>query len=219
MKKLDVSQYEAVIFDLDGVLTDTALYHFKAWKKLADGLGIPFDEQDNERLKGVSRAESLNIILEKSDQTYTAEEKAALMDKKNEDYRQAIAEMSPADLFPGVRELFALLRQQGYKIGLASASRNAAFVLDKLGISDWFDFIADANRVANSKPAPDIFLQAAEGLQVAPDKALGVEDAAAGVEAIHAAGMVAIGIGNPDQLAAAECVFPDVEALQAFFAG
>ncbi len=217
MSTIDISRYDAVIFDLDGVLTDTALYHFNAWKKLADRLGIPFDEQDNERLKGVSRAESLDIILEKSERTYSDEEKATFMTQKNDDYKEAIASISPDDLFPGVLPLFSLLKRQGFKTGLASASRNADFVVGKLAITDQLDFIADANRVAHSKPAPDIFLQAAEGLGIAPEKAIGVEDAAAGIVAIHAAGMPAIGIGDPEQLKAAELIYPDVASLLPLF--
>ncbi|KKO49481.1 beta-phosphoglucomutase [Arsukibacterium sp. MJ3] len=205
---------KAVIFDLDGVLTDTAHYHFQAWQALANGLGIAFTEHDNEQLKGVDRLGSLRWILQHANQQVSAEEENRLMQQKNQRYLELIAHMSPADLFAGVQPLFAALRQSGIKIGLASASKNAALVVVRLGIADQFDYIADANKVVNSKPDPEVFLLAAKGLGVAPGHCIGVEDAVAGVEAINRAGMQAIGIGEPSVLKNALKVYPSVQALK-----
>lgn len=205
---------QALVFDLDGVLTDTAHTHYKAWKKLADEIGVPFDRHVNERLKGVSRDASLEIILERARRAYSAEEKRAMTDRKNGYYVQAIEAFGPDDLFDGVRELLADARAAGLKLGVASASRNAATLLGKLGIADHFDYVADSARIANAKPAPDIFLDVANALGVAPALCIGIEDAAAGIAAIKAAGMPAIGIGDADALRAADLVLPDTAALR-----
>ena len=203
----------AVIFDLDGVLTDTAIYHFYAWKALADELGIAFTEHDNEQLKGVDRLGSLRWILQQGGLTLSSEDEARLMQQKNAHYLELIDHMTAADLYPGVQPLFAELRQSGIKIGLASASKNAAFVVERLGIAVQFDYIADANQVVNSKPDPEVFLLAAKGLGVAPEHCIGVEDALAGIEAINRAGMKAIGIGHAKVLSGALKVYPDVAAI------
>ena len=205
---------QALIFDLDGVLTDTAHSHFLAWKRLADEIGVPFDLQTNERLKGVDRAASLEIILESAAAPFTAEAKRALADRKNGYYVAEIENFGPQDLFPGVRELLEAARAAGLKLGLASASRNAPALLRKLGIEDRFDYIADAARIARAKPDPEIFLTVARELGVAPERCIGVEDAAAGIVAIHAAGMPAIGIGDAHALGQADAVLPDIAALQ-----
>lgn len=204
----------AVIFDLDGVLTDTAHYHFQAWQALAHELGIGFTEQDNEQLKGVDRLGSLRWILQKANRQVSTEEESRLMQQKNQHYLELIADMSPADLFTGVQPLFAELRQNGIKIGLASASKNAAMVVERLGIASQFDYIADANDVVNSKPDPEVFLLAARGLGVAPEHCIGVEDAVAGIESINRAGMRAIGIGEPKVLNNALKVYPTIQALK-----
>lgn len=205
--------YQAFIFDLDGVITDTAHYHFLAWKKLADSLGIPFDEQDNERLKGVSRRQSLEFILQKSDKAYGEDDMLAMMEKKNNDYIDLIKGITPADILPGVREIFAELKARGLKTALASASKNAAFVVGGLGMSADFDYIADANVIPNSKPAPDVFLDCSTHLGIDPAHCVGVEDAAAGVEAINAAGMFSVGIGDARILSAAKLIYPDMKSL------
>ena len=205
---------KAVIFDLDGVLTDTAHYHFQAWQALAHELGISFTEQDNEQLKGVDRLGSLRWILQQAQRQLSPEEETRLMQQKNAHYLELIAHMSPADLFDGVQQLFAELRQHGIKIGLASASKNAAMVVQRLGIASQFDYIADANNVVNSKPDPEVFLLAAKGLGVAPEHCIGVEDAVAGVEAINRAGMQAIGIGDPKVLKSALKVYQTVQELK-----
>lgn len=203
----------AVIFDLDGVLTDTAIYHFYAWKALADELGITFTEHDNEQLKGVDRLGSLRWILQKGGLTLSGAEEARLMQQKNAHYLELIDHITPDNLYPGVQPLFAELKHSGIKIGLASASKNAAFVVERLGIAAQFDYIADANQVTNSKPDPEVFLLAASGLGVAPQHCIGVEDALAGIEAINRAGMKAIGIGDARVLSGALKVYPDVAAI------
>lgn len=184
------------IFDLDGVICSTDEYHYQAWKSVADELGIYFDRKINNRLRGVSRMDSLNIILERSDRQYTQEEKDKLAAVKNARYVGLLQNLTPDDILPGVREFIRSLRESNIEIALASASRNAPFIIRRLGLENDFDFIADASKVRNSKPAPDIFLAAAEGLGLAPSVCVGVEDAAAGIKAIHSAGMKAIGIGS-----------------------
>lgn len=187
---------EAVIFDLDGVITDTASFHYKAWKILADELGIYFDEEINERLKGIDRLGSFEIILEKSEKLYSHEEKVLLADKKNEYYKELINTMTPQDILPGAIDVLKQLKASGIKTGLASVSKNAFTVLDRLGIKDNFDYVADAAKVKKGKPDPEIFLTVAENLGVSPRYCLGVEDAEAGVKAIKSAGMYAVGIGD-----------------------
>lgn len=205
---------QALIFDLDGVLTDTASTHYRAWKRLADEIGVPFDRQDNERLKGVDRMASLEIILERASRTYTSEEKQALAERKNAYYVAEINKFGPTDLFEGVERLLDAAKARGLKLGLASASRNAFLLLDRLGIAGRFDYIADAARIARAKPDPGIFLAVAEALGVAPAACIGVEDAAAGIAAIRAAGMTAIGIGDARALAAAHVVLPSIANLE-----
>ncbi|WP_448670764.1 beta-phosphoglucomutase [Pseudoxanthomonas mexicana] len=200
----------ALIFDLDGVLTDTAHTHYRAWKRLADEIGVPFDLQVNERLKGVDRMASLEIILERASRSYSADEKRALADTKNGYYVQEIASVGPQDLFDGVRDVLDAARVAGLKLGLASASRNAPALLQKLGIADCFDYIADAGRIVRAKPDPAIFLDVAAALGVPAHRCIGVEDAAAGIEAIHAAGMAAIGIGDARALRHADAVIPRI---------
>lgn len=199
---------KGVIFDLDGVLTDTAEDHYQAWQALADTHGFAFDRSVNDRLKGVDRRNSLRLILEHAGATVEEARFEAMLAEKNDLYRARLAAYSPADLFEGVAALFADLRAAGFKIGLASASRNARDVVRLLGIADAFDFIADAGAVANAKPAPDIFLACAAGMGLTPDQCIGVEDAQAGITAIHAAGMVAIGIGSEEALPDADMHLP-----------
>lgn len=207
------SRFRAVIFDLDGVITDTAHYHFLAWKRLAESQGIPFDEAFNERLKGVDRMGSLELILARSGRTYTPQEKLALAEEKNRDYQQLIATMSPADLLPGALNALHAVREAGLKLGLASVSKNALTVLDRLGITGQFDYIVDASQIAKGKPDPEIFLTAAKHLGVAPSASIGVEDAVAGIQAIKAAGMYAVGVGDPAILAQADRVIPGLDAF------
>lgn len=205
--------FKACIFDLDGVITDTAHYHFLAWQRLAHSLGLPFDHADNDQLKGVGRMESLEFILAKSNRTFTDEEKARLAHEKNEDYKTLIREITPADMLPGILDAFDWLEGRGIRIGLASASRNAPVVIEGLGIAGRFDYVADAGAIPNGKPAPDIFLDVANAFGLDGHECIGVEDAAAGVTAIKAAGMTAIGIGDSTILAQADLVLPHTDTL------
>ena len=206
-----MSRFKAVIFDLDGVITDTARYHYLAWKQLAESEGVHFDHAFNEQLKGIDRMGSLDLILAASGKTYSSGRKQALADLKNRHYQELIATMSAADLLPGAIEALASVRAAGLRIGLASVSRNAFTVLDRLGIRARFDYVVDAALIANSKPDPEIFLTAAHHLGVAPHDCLGVEDAVAGVAAIKGAGMMALGIGSAAVLTQADVVIPGLD--------
>lgn len=206
-----MSRFKAVIFDLDGVITDTAHYHYLAWKRLAESLGVGFDQAFNEQLKGIDRMGSLELILGGASAGYSAQQKLALADSKNGHYQQLIATMSRADLLPGAAAALDAVRAAGLKIGLASVSKNAFSVLDRLGIRDRFDDVVDASLLANSKPHPEIFLTAARHLGVAPADCLGVEDAVAGVASIKAAGMFALGIGEPAVLTEADMVIAGLD--------
>ncbi|MCX8131221.1 MAG: beta-phosphoglucomutase [Clostridia bacterium] len=205
---------KAVIFDLDGVITDTAEFHYKAWKKLADELGIYFDEKINEQLKGVDRLSSLEIILKRSQKLYTRDEKDAMAYRKNEYYKELVEGMTPENILPGVEHVLKELKSRGIKTGLASASKNAFTVLDKLGIRAYFDYVVDASKIAKGKPDPEIFLTAACNLDVSPSDCIGVEDAEAGVKAIKGAKMYAVGIGDKDILAEADEVISGLDKFE-----
>lgn len=203
-------KHKGVIFDLDGVITDTAEYHYLAWKKLADELNVYFDREINENLKGISRIESLEIILKKSDKFFSEEEKYYLADKKNEYYKEMIKRMTPKDLLPGVVDLIRELKDRGIKIAVASVSKNAKTVLSNLGLIETFDYIVDAEKIKNGKPDPEIFLNAAAGIDVEPKLCIGIEDSKAGIEAINRAGMVSIGVGNYETVKGADIVLKDL---------
>lgn len=188
--------YKGIIFDLDGVLCHTDEYHYLAWKALADKIGVPFNRQVNERLRGVSRMESLDIILERATRSYTDAEKAALATEKNEMYRGFLANMTPDDLPAGVGETLATLRARGYRLAIGSSSRNTPLITERLGIVSAFDAVADGNEITHSKPDPEVFLLAAEKLRLAPADCLVVEDAESGVSAAIAGGFTAAGIGS-----------------------
>jgi len=209
------NKLEAVIFDLDGVITDSAEFHFMAWKNLADRLGIYFDREINERLKGVPRMDSLEIILEKDSvpNRFSTEEKEALADEKNNEYVKLIKTITPKDILPGMLELLHDLKDNNIKTAIASASKNAATIVERLEIGHLFDFIADAGAIENQKPAPDVFLVSAENISVPPSNCVGVEDAGAGIVAIKAAGMLAIGIGQEKNLVGADIVLPNTSEL------
>ena len=187
---------KGLIFDLDGVLTDTAKYHFLAWKKLADELNMSFTEKDNELLKGVSRIESFGIILKINGRSneFSDEEKERLANLKNDYYREMIEQLTPEDILCGVLPFISAAKQNGLKCAVASISKNAPRVLELLGISDLFDYIADAAAVTKPKPDPEIFLTCAKALGFKPNECIGFEDAQAGIEAIHSAGMLSVGI-------------------------
>ncbi len=204
---------EAVIFDLDGVITDTAKYHCQAWKKLAEEIGVPFNRQLNEKLKGIGRLESLELILKQSDKTYTEDEKLALAARKNEYYKKLIEQITPEDLLPGILPLLTELKENSIKIALASVSRNAFTVIDKLQIGEYFDYIVDAAKVKKGKPDPEIFMMAAEQLKVPYQHCIGIEDAEAGIIAIKAANMFAVGVGNKETMKKADWVVKDTTEL------
>lgn len=206
---------EAVIFDLDGVITDSAHYHFMAWKELADSLGIPFDEAYNEKLKGVSRMESLDLILANGNQVsaFSPEQKFEMADKKNDYYKELIKQIVPKDVLPGIKELLVELKANKIKTGVASVSKNAFFIIDRLELNDYFDYIVDAAKVKNAKPFPDIFLEAARYLEADPKNCIGIEDAQAGVKAINAAGMKSVGVGTLDQMQEADLILSGTNEL------
>ncbi len=198
---------KAILFDLDGVLTDTSEYHYLAWKRLADEEGIPFTREENdEHLRGVSRRESLMYIIR--GRIYSEAQIQEMMDRKNRYYTDMIKSMSPKDLVPGGRELLMEIRAAGIKAAIASSSKNALTVLERLDIMDLLDGIADGYSVVNTKPAPDLFVYAAGTVQVPTPDCLGVEDADAGIEAIKAAGMQALGIGPAERFHKADKVLP-----------
>lgn len=197
---------KACIFDLDGVIVDTAIYHYKAWKQLANQLGFDFTEEDNEKLKGISRKESLDLILSWGGVVKTEAERDMLAHRKNDWYVEMISEMSPREILPGADDFLKLLKGEGYKIALGSASKNAGIILDKVGLTAYFDGIVDGNIVTASKPDPRVFLKGAEMLDTSPEQCVVFEDAIAGIEAAKAGGMKVIGIGSPERLSGADLV-------------
>jgi beta-phosphoglucomutase len=201
---------KAYLFDLDGVLVDTAKYHFIAWKKLADELNIPFTHDDNEKLKGVSRMDSLDIILKLGGRSLSTQEKNELADRKNKWFVDFVNGMSPSEIFPGVKELLAELKKRGLKVGLASSSKNAPAVLQLLGITSLFDAIVDGSMVTNAKPDPELFLLASEKLNTPPSECVVFEDAEAGVEAARRAGMKCVGVGSVSILHQADFIVKQV---------
>lgn len=203
------------IYDLDGILTDTAEYHFLAWKKLADGLGIPLDREFNEQLKGISRMDSLDRILAR-DPKYaelSEREKEKLAAQKNKYYLELIEAITPAHVLPGMEGFLEVNKKSGAKIALGSASKNAPAILDKLGLTAFFDCVVDAARVKKGKPDPETFTAAADALGIAYRDCIGIEDAAAGVEAINRAGMFSVGVGDEAFLSDADYLVSDTSAL------
>lgn len=198
----------AFIFDLDGVLTDTAEFHYQAWKRLAEEEGVPFDRQDNERLRGVSRRDSLLILLR--GRAATEEEIVAMMERKNRYYVALLQQMGKEALLPGATEILTALRQRGYKTAIASVSKNTCTVLERLALTGYFDAVADGYSVERAKPAPDIFLYAAAALGVPPGECVVIEDAEAGVEGALAAGMLTVGLGPRERVGKAHFVYPSL---------
>ena len=202
----------AFIFDLDGVITDTAESHYRGWKRLADEEGLPFSREDNEGLRGIPRRESLMLILK--DRVYPEAKILEMMERKNGYYLEFIREISPRDLLPGAKELLEEIRAAGLKNALGSASRNASGVLDRLGIRSLFEAVSDGHSVERQKPAPDLFLHAAGQLDLPPEECVVVEDAAAGIEAARAGGFRSIGLGPRERVGAAEAVFPNLSEVR-----
>lgn len=204
---------KACIFDLDGVIVDTAVYHYKAWKRLANTLGFDFTEENNEKLKGVSRTQSLQLILGWGGVEKTEAEQEQLATMKNEWYVDMISHMQPTEILPGAKEFLEQCRQAGLKIVLGSASKNSPMILEKIGLTDYFDAIIDGNKVSKAKPDPEVFLKGAEAVGVPPNQCVVFEDAIAGIEAAIAGGMKAVGIGSPDVLGEADLVIPGLDKM------
>lgn len=188
--------FRGIIFDLDGVIVSTDEQHYLGWQALADRLGIPFSREVNSRFRGVSRMACMNILEELGGKHYTDSEKIAYADWKNEYYRELLDQMSPADLSQEVRSTLDALRARGLKLAVGSSSKNAKFILQRIGLSDYFDAVSDGTNISRSKPDPEVFLKAAEYLRLTPSDCLVVEDAVSGVEAAHAGGMKAATVGD-----------------------
>lgn len=203
----------ACIFDLDGVIVDTAKFHFLAWKQLAEHLGVEFSEEDNEHLKGVSRMQSLEYILLKGDIQLSNEEKLRLATLKNEWYVESIKHIDASEILPGSEELLQDLKKNRIKISLGSASKNAKAILNGIGLISYFDFISDGNSTDKSKPDPEVFLIAAKGVNELPENCLVVEDSIKGIEAANVGGFRTLGIGDPDILTEAEFIVKDLAAV------
>ncbi len=206
-------EIKAVIFDLDGVIVDTAKFHYIAWKNLADRLGFDFTPDHNELLKGIGRMESLDILLSIGKIKATEDEKTSWAAEKNEAYVALCNEMKAGDVLPGVVAFLQDLKKQGIKIGLGSASKNAPLILDRTGIQDFFDVIIDGNRITKGKPDPQVFLLGAEELGVKASECMVFEDALAGIKAAKAAGMAAIGVGEKDNLPGSDRIIEGFSGL------
>ena len=208
MKKI-----EACIFDLDGVIVDTAKYHYIAWRALAEELGFTFTVEDNERLKGVSRMQSLDILLSIGGKQFPEEEKLAMAHRKNTLYVSYIEKMTPEEILPGVREFLDELKSKDIKIALGSASKNSPMILEQIHLGGMFDAVVDGNSITEAKPNPEVFLKGAEWMGVAPEHCVVFEDAIAGIEAARNASMHCVGIGEPQTLGMADFVIPGFEGF------
>ena len=206
-----MEKLKACIFDLDGVIVDTAHYHFLAWQRLGEELGVPFDEHANEQLKGVSRMGSLEIILGWGNVQLDEEEKHRFAEKKNGWYVEYISEMGPEEILPGVNDFFDELEENNIKVAIASSSKNAGRVIDNIGFRDRIHELVDGNMVTHGKPDPELFLLSAQKLDVAPEDCVVYEDAYSGVEAANRAGMLSIGIGSAEVLTNTPHVIPGFE--------
>mgnify|MGYP001553691266 CR=1 FL=1 len=209
---------KAFIFDLDGVIVDTAKYHYLAWKELANQLGFDFTVEQNELLKGVSRVRSLEILLDLGKVQLSEDEKVKYLHEKNEQYLQYIAKMDHTEILPGIDELLQYLKSNNIPYSLGSASKNARLILQTLNLNDLFDAIVDGNDVSTAKPDPEVFLIAAEKLGKQPEECIVVEDAQAGIQAANSAGMTSIGIGDAKILKEANFILTDTSELTIDFA-
>jgi beta-phosphoglucomutase len=208
---------KAFIFDLDGVIVDTAKYHFLAWQKIAQELHIAFTHEHNELLKGVSRVRSLDIILELGNVKATPEQKAIWLHQKNEEYLSYLVDMDASELLPGILPVLDFLKEKGQFIALGSASKNARPILEKTGIMPMFDAIVDGNDVTNAKPDPEVFIQAAQKVGVSNENAIVFEDSVAGIQAANIAHMTSIGIGEAAILQEAKYIFKDFTEIKESF--
>lgn len=209
-----MTQIKGLIFDLDGVIVDTAGYHFMAWRKMANELGFDFNEHQNEHLKGVSRRQSIELILKWGGKTLPDAEIERFMTLKNTWYLEFIEQLAPANVLPGADVFLRESKAAGYKIALGSASKNSKMILDKLQLTNLFDAIIDGNIATESKPNPQVFLKGADALGLTPNQSLVFEDAIAGIQAAHNGGMLAVGIGQKDVLTEAEVVYPGLDGLK-----
>ena len=205
------------IFDLDGVIVDTAKYHYLAWKKLANSIGLDFSEEQNEQLKGVSRVHSLEKILEWGNRNLSEKEFLDLMNKKNEDYLSYISTMDESEILTNVPQVLSFLIENKQPIALGSASKNARAILERVNLLDTFNAIVDGNDISKTKPNPEVFLNAANVLQVKPEKCIVFEDAVAGIQAANNANMISIGIGEKEVLKEADYVFKDFTEISSEF--
>ncbi|WP_221390655.1 beta-phosphoglucomutase [Dyadobacter sp. NIV53] len=205
---------KACLFDLDGVIVDTARFHYIAWRQLANDLGFDLSEEENEKLKGISRMESLEIILAIGGVELSEEEKSERAAVKNTRYLELCMQMTPDDTLPGVRRFLDELKSASIKIGLGSASKNAKVILDRIDMLSYFETIVDGNRVTKGKPDPQVFLMGAADLQTLPENSVVFEDAVAGVQSAKAAGMLAVGIGEKSVLTEADIVVPGFRDFQ-----
>jgi beta-phosphoglucomutase len=201
-----MNKIKACIFDLDGVIVDTAVYHYKAWKRLASELGFDFTEEENEKLKGVSRVRSLELILQWGGVTKTAAEKEKLAARKNDWYVEMINHMTPTEILPGAKSFLEACRAAGIKTALGSASKNSMTILNKINLAYLFDAVIDGNKVSKPKPDPEVFLKGAEELNLRPADCVVFEDAIAGIQAAVNGGMKVVGIGSPAILSGADLV-------------
>jgi len=191
-----MNKTQAVIFDLDGVIVSTDEFHYHAWKQIAEAEGIPFDRNDNERLRGVSRMESLDILIERASRPYSDVEKNSMAEQKNAIYRDSLKNLTPGDILPGVQDILAALRERGIKLAIGSSSKNARPILVAIGLEDFFDAVVDGTNITRSKPDPEVFVLAGKSVGVPSGHCLVVEDAHAGVEAALAAGMSVLAVGS-----------------------
>ena len=208
-----MKEFDAVIFDLDGVICHTDEYHYQAWKTMADSIGVYFDREINNRLRGVSRMASLDIVLENYPGELSAAEKEALADQKNELYKKLLSNMSPADLNSDVKNTLDELRRRGYLMAIGSSSKNAPFILRQIGLGEYFDAVSDGNNITRSKPDPEVFEKAARMLMSRADRCLVVEDAVSGAEAAHAGNMKAACVGDAARACAGDYNMDSVQDL------
>ncbi|QQO07742.1 beta-phosphoglucomutase [Breznakiella homolactica] len=207
---------KAVIFDLDGVIVTTDQYHYRAWKKIADQENIYFDEEINNQLRGVSRMDSLEIILKRAGRTYSDAEKQKMAEEKNTVYKELLNSLTGGDILPKVAETLAELKRRGIPAAIGSSSKNAVFILNKIGLYEAFDAVSDGNNISKSKPDPEVFIKAAEMLGIPNSECLVVEDASAGIEAAKAAGMAAAAIGDARSNQAADYRIERIDEILAF---
>ena len=213
LPKQNMTKVKACLFDLDGVIVDTAIYHFQAWRRLANELGFDFTEHQNEQLKGISRMESLDLILGWGNVTLTEEEKQDWATRKNSWYLELVKEMTSNEVLPGVKDFLDILKENNIKIALGSASKNSKLILERIEMLSYFDAIIDGNNITKGKPNPEVFLLGAEATNCKPEECVVFEDALAGVQAGKAGGMKVVGVGSPEILIEADIVIATFEEM------